>query len=482
MATAPPSPGNLLDRVPPQSIEAEQGVIGSVLQDNEVLHDVVPLLRPEHFYRDAHQKIYRIIRDLYERGNEAVDLLILREQLKDRGQLEDVGGAPYLAEIWESVPHAANAEYYARIVRDKAVLRDLIHASTEVLRGAYDNQQAPDELLAESERNLFRILEQREGGDSIQVSDILKETFDRIKARLDLGGGVASGLKTGFADLDNLTSGLQNSELVILAARPSMGKTALALNIAANAAVKNGAATLIVSLEQSRLEIGERLLCASARVDAHRLRNGYVDPSGMKTLVRASGELAASPLFIDDTPGRTMIQIAAMARRLKRRADLRLIVIDYLQLIDADNSRDPRQEQIAQIARRLKHLARELNVPVLALAQLNRSVEMREGHRPRLADLRESGAIEQDADVVVLLHRPAVYDHTSGTDSDGQPVDEYEAMEARNQQAEREREAELIIAKQRNGPTGIVKLTFLKEFMRFESCSEAKQPADVLPF
>jgi len=446
MATATPSTDRLLERVPPQSIEAEQGVIGSVLLDNEVLHDVVPMLRPEHFYRDAHRKIYQVIRELYDRGNEAIDSLILREQLKMRGFLEDVGGTAYLAEVLETVPHAANAEYYARIVRDKAVLRDLIHASTEVLRGAYDDQQAPDDLLAESERNLFRILEQREGGESIEVSDILKETFDRISDRLARGKGMISGLATGLIELDNLTSGFQDSELLILAARPSMGKTALALNIAAHAALEENAATLIVSLEQSRLELAERLLCARARVDGHKLRNGYLSDPDRRKLVDVCNDVSNCPLFIDDAPGRNMIQIAAMARRLKRRSELRLVVIDYLQLIEADSSRDPRQEQIAAITRRLKHLARELKVPVLALAQLNRSVEMREGHRPRLADLRESGAIEQDADVVMFLHRDDQYDPEMN-----------------------QGEADLIVAKQRNGPTGSVRMTFLKNFMKFEN-------------
>jgi replicative DNA helicase len=454
---SPISP-ELFDRVPPQSIEAEKGVLGSILLDSRCLDDLVPLVRPDYFYREAHRKIYQTIAQMYEQRSGGIDTLTVAERLRAAAMLDDVGGAAYLGEVIESVPHAANALHYAEIVREKAVLRNLIHASTEILRDAYDEHRPPGELLAEAERRVFSVLEQQENVDTLQISELLHAAFDRITQRLERGQGMISGLATGFIELDHLTSGFQDSELLILAARPSVGKTALAVNIAEHAAMDEGAPVLFVSLEQSSLELAERLLCARARIDGHRLRNGYLSAGDRAKLVDASGELDQAPLFIDDTPARNMLQIGAIARRFKRRHGLRFIVIDYLQLVEPENRRDPRHEQIAVITRRLKHMARELSVPVLVLAQLNRAVELREGHRPRLADLRESGAIEQDADLVMFLHRDDAYPQ--------------QKQEADDDGRRREGVAELIVAKQRNGPTGTVPLAFLKKYMRFETLAE----------
>jgi replicative DNA helicase len=456
MATAP-SDTSLFDRLPPQSIEAEQAVLGSMLLDNEVIHDVVQLVTPECFLRDAHQKIYQVVVDLYNDGKN-VDSLILREELKRRGRLDNAGQGEltteYIADILDSIPTAANAEYYAKIVREKAVARRLIHASTEILREAYGQAESADELLNQAEKRIFEIAETRSVGETHHVADVLALAFDRLHQRTEQGGGAMSGLLTGFVELDELTCGLQKSELIIVAARPSVGKTAFALNIAQHIAVEERKGVFIASLEQSKIELTERMLCAQARFNGHKLRSGRLGSGDISKLMDAASELRPAPVFIDDTPGRTMLQIAASARRLKMRHDIQLIVIDYLQLIEADNRRDSRQDQISQISRRLKIIARELQVPVIALSQLNRSPEMREGGKPRLSDLRESGAIEQDADVVVLLHRPVLHD------KDADP-----------------RVADVIIAKQRNGPTGEIKLTFLNECTRFENYSDRPEAA-----
>jgi len=424
-------------------------VLGSLLLYDECLHEVLQLLTPDCFVRDAHRKIFTVIVELYNAGKR-VDPVILHEELLRRGFLDQDGQgeltADYIAELINKVPTAAHAVHYATIVREKAIARRLISAGTEIVAAAYDPSRDPDELLQEAERKIFDIAQHRIVGETLRLSDVLAQAFDRIDDRASRGGHVISGLPTGFFDLDDLTSGLQPSELVIIAARPSVGKTALAMNIVEHLTVDQGLAVLFVSLEQSKLELAERLLCSRARIDSHRLRSGRIGSAEIVRLQQAADEMRAAPLFIDDTPGRNMLQITAEARRLKRQYDLQLVVVDYLQLIEPDNLRDSRQEQIARISRRLKMLARDLQVPVVALSQLNRSLEMREGHRPRLADLRESGSIEQDADVVMLLHRPELYD------DDAEPG-----------------LAEVIVAKQRNGPTGTVRLSFLRQYTRFEN-------------
>ncbi len=453
---------NLFDRVPPQNIEAEQAVLGSMLLDNSVIHDVVQLINAEAFLRGAHQRVFNAVVDHYNEAQN-VDPLILFEELKRRGQLEENGQGEltveYIGEILDSTPTAANAEYYAKIVREKAVARRLINASTEILRQAYDQSLSADELLSLAEGRVFEIAQTRSVSETHHISEVVADAFDRLHHRSEHGGHVLSGIPTGYVELDDLTSGLQNSELIVIAARPSVGKTAFALNIAQHVVVEERKGVFIASLEQSKLELAERLLCSMSRVDGHKLRSGRLSSHDISLLMDAANDLRPAPLFIDDTPGRTLLQIAAGARRLKMKHDIRLIIIDYLQLIESDNRRDSRQDQISQISRRLKGLARELEVPVIALSQLNRSPEMREGHRPRLADLRESGAIEQDADVVLLLHRPELYDKEAKPGV-----------------------AEVIVGKQRNGPTGEVELTFLKHFTRFENLIDRPEPVGTTPF
>jgi replicative DNA helicase len=440
----PPDQGGT-DRLPPQSREAERCILGSLLRDNGVIGDVLQIIREENFYADAHQKIFNAIVTLYDRG-QPVDMVLLAELLKERQQIEDVGSYAYLGELWDAAPTAANAEYYARIVREKAVVRHLIHASTEILRDSYDQVMPADELLEAAERKILDIAQMGITGQTYTLSQAVTEAYDRIDTRQQRDQFSISGLSTGFVDLNDKTAGLQNSELIIIAARPSVGKTAFALNVTRNIVIEENLPVFFVSLEQSRIELAERLLCCQARVDSHRLRKGHLSAEDMQKLIEAGGILRNAKLFIDDTPGQGMLRIAANARRLKLRHGIRLVVIDYLQLIEPDNRKDSRQEQVANISRRLKFLARELQIPVVALAQVNRSSEDRQDHRPRLADLRESGSIEQDADTVMLLHRPELYEP-----------------------GQHEGVLEVIIGKQRNGPTGEITLTYLKQFMRFEN-------------
>jgi replicative DNA helicase len=435
-----------LDRLPPHSRDAERSVLGSMLRDNAVINDVVRIIRDDSFYADAHQKIFRGMIALYDKKGHPADLVTLAEWLKEQKFIEDVGGYAYLAELWDASPTAANAEYYARIVRDKALVRNLIHAGTEILRDAYDQGTPADELLEGAERKILDIAQMGIVGETKTLQQALGEAFDRIDARSGNEQMLLSGLPTGYLDLDEKTAGFQNSELILIAARPSVGKTAFGLNVARHMAVDNHLPAFFVSLEQSRIELAERLLCCQARVDSHKLRTGRLNSDDMQKLFEAGDHLSKAPLFIDDTPAQSMLHIAANARRLKLRHKIRVVFIDYLQLIEPDNRRDSRQEQVASISRRLKFLARELKIPVVALAQVNRSSEDRQDHRPRLADLRESGSLEQDADTVMMLHRPEL--HEPG---------QHEGV------------IEVIVAKQRNGPTGDVTLTFLKQFMRFEN-------------
>jgi replicative DNA helicase len=433
------------ERLPPQSREAERCVLGSMLRENAVIADVVQIIRQENFYFDAHQKIFQAIIDIYDAGH-PVDLIILADKLKQQGFIEDVGGYAYLGDLWECAPTAANAEYYAHIVRDKGIVRNLIHASTEILRDAYDQIQSADDLLAKAEREILNIAEKGVTGTTSTLQQAISEAYNRMDARKKGGHSDLSGVPSGYVDLDHLTAGFQNSELVILAARPSVGKTAMALNFVRNIVVNERIPVFFVSLEQARIELAERLLVSQSRVDSHKLRKGALNSDEMQRILDAGGTFHKSKLFIDDTPSQNMLRIAANARRLKLREKIRLVVIDYLQLIEPENRRDPRQEQVSQISRRLKFLARELEIPVMALAQVNRTSEDRQDHRPRLSDLRESGAIEQDADTVLMLHRPGKAD--GGIDDNL---------------------IEVIVAKQRNGPTGDVTLTYLKQFMRYEN-------------
>jgi replicative DNA helicase len=445
----PPDPGGV-ERLPPHSREAERSVLGSMLRDNGVIGDVVQIVRAENFYADAHQKIYQTVVSLYDRGH-PVDLVTLAELLKEQKQIEDVGGYAYLGELWDAAPTAANAEYYARIVRDKALVRHLIHAGTEILRDAYDQGMPADELLETAERKILDIAQMGIVGQTITLQDAIREAYDRIDTRTQGDHHSISGLPTGLVDLDEKTAGLQNSELIIIAARPSVGKTSLALCVARHVAVEEGQPVFFVSLEQSRIELAERLLSNQARVDSFKLRKGNLSSEDMRRLIEAGDRLRQAKLFLDDSPGQSMLRIAANARRLKLRHNIKLVVIDYLQLIEPDNRRDNRQEQVAGISRRLKFLAKELQIPVVALAQLNRSPEDRQGGKPRLSDLRESGSLEQDADTVMLLHRPEMYEP-----------------------GQHEGTVEIIIGKQRNGPTGEITVTYLKQYMRFENFAVAE--------
>ena len=414
------------------------------------------ILRESDFYVDAHQVLYSRMLQMHNAGRR-LDELLLVEELNRNSELETIGGIAYLAEIAQAAPHAAHATHYSKVVADHAVVRALIQTSTEVLRDAYNPDFEPRELVSQAEERVFAIQDQRGGTAASTIEEVLFEVFDRIDARKDHDRRI--GVRSGFVDLDDMTDGMQNSELVILAARPSMGKTALATNIVEHVVLTEQIPTLFVSLEMSAVELGERMLCSRAKVDSLQVRKGLINPTQHDKLVEESNALSQAPLFVDDTPGRTMTEIAATGRRLKRADNLGLIVIDYLQLIEPDNARDPRQEQVAKIARRLKGLARELKIPVLCLAQLNRQTEASRDNRPKLSQLRESGAIEQDADVVMFVHREEYY-HSP---------EEVEQLDIGGQ-------ADLIIAKQRNGPTGEVKLSWKPEYTRFSSRSMAQEP------
>jgi replicative DNA helicase len=447
--SAPPRPiSELMDRQPPFDLQAEIGVLGSIVLLPDVLDDVILIVRPDDFYDDAHRKLFVHMCALHE-ANKKIDPTLLVDRLKTANEYESIGGAAYLSKIVNAVPNAAHATYYAEIVQAKSTYRSLILAATEILKDAYDETQEAPQLLSMSEQRIFSILDSR-GSNSIQpLKDIVLEAMMRLNDRI-AGTHTVGGVDYGFRELDGKTGGLHNSELVILAARPSMGKTALAMNIAENVSLQQNVPVLFVSLEMSSLELADRLLCSVARVNGHRLRNGTVSQDDRLKLVEKAEVLSKIPLFVDDSPSRTMTEIAAAARRVKRRqGTLGLIVIDYLQLIEPDNPKDPRQEQVSKIARRLKGLAREMKVPVLCLAQLNRQAEAGGGNIPRLSHLRESGAIEQDADVVMFVHREEYYQRGE-------------------ERKDHEGQAQIIIAKQRNGPVGEVELDWLRDFTRFQ--------------
>ncbi|HMO15100.1 MAG TPA: replicative DNA helicase [Pirellulaceae bacterium] len=440
---------DLLARNTPFSLEAERALLGSVMLMPDTLDDVTTIVRVDDFYDDANQIIYRYVQEMYNTGRK-IDPMLLRQSLKDGRDLDSVGGETYLAQVFTQVPHAAHATFYAKIVEEKSIQRQLIFACTDILKEAYEPKESSAKLIGEAEQKIFSIRENRQSNSLSSIDSILHEAMDRLEARMS-GEPMAGTIETGFVDLDKLTGGLHASELVILAARPSMGKTAFAMNIAENVACDQNKPVLFVSLEMSAIELIERMLCSRARVNSHRLRSRTLDKGQRKKLSKMAGELSRVPLHIDDSPTRTVSEIAATARRIKRKCgELGLIVIDYLQLVEPDNSSDPRQEQVAKIARRLKGMARELKVPVLCLSQLNRQAEDAKEHRPRLHHLRESGAIEQDADVVMFVHRKEYF--LTG--------------EARDEVAG---EAQILVEKQRNGPTGEVDLTWVRDFTRFDN-------------
>ena len=443
-----------LRRVPPQNLDAEESVLGGVLLDNTAIDRVVELVRPDDFYRGAHRKLFRAMLTLSER-NEPVDQITLSEALRSRGELAEVGGAAFIAELVDRVPTAANIMHYARIVRDRAVLRELISASTEIASKGYEATGDVNELLDRAEQAIFAISERKVRASFSRLQDILVDSLKTIE-RLYENKQSVTGAPTGFADLDRLTSGLQPSDLIIVAGRPSMGKTAFCLNIAEHCALRADVGVAVFSLEMAKEQLAMRMLCSEARVDLARVRTGHLTDREFPRLAMAAGRLADAPIYIDDTPALTVLELRAKARRLKRdpASKLGLVVVDYIQLMHAEG-KDSREQEISEISRSLKALAKELQVPVVALSQLNRQVENRTPPIPRLADLRESGAIEQDADVICFLYREEYYME----DSDKKGI------------------AEVIVAKQRNGPIGSVELTFLKEYTRFENREVA--PEDV---
>jgi replicative DNA helicase len=447
--TTPQRPtAEYFDRQPPFDLNAEIGVLGSIVLLPDVLDDVVMILRPDDFYDDAHRKLFTHMCALHEAGKK-IDPTLLIDRLKTAGEYEGIGGSAYLSKIINAVPNAAHATYYSEIVRQKATFRSLIVASTEILRDAYDESSDAPHLLSQAEQKIFSILDDR-GSNNVQpLKDVVLQAMDRLDARM-AGTHTAGGCDYGYRELDSNTAGFHNGELVILAARPSMGKTAFAMNVAENVALGQNIPVLFVSLEMSSIELADRMLCSVAKVNGHRLRNGTVTQEDRLRLIDAASSLSKVPFYVDDSPSRTVTEIAAAARRIKRRQGaLGLIVVDYLQLIEPDNAKDPRQEQVAKIARRLKGLAREAQVPVMCLAQLNRQTEAGKDNIPRLSHLRESGAIEQDADVVMFVHREEYYHR-------GDERDQFSGQ------------AQIIIAKQRNGPVGEIKLEWLRDFTRFQ--------------
>ena len=440
-------------RVPPHSLEGETSLLGAILLNNEVLSRVADALDREDFYRTGHRLLYETMIELSEKGA-PIDLVTVTDALRQKGLLDKAGGAAYLSSLTSQVPSADNAEHYARIVRDKAILRKLIWVSTEIASEGYDANSEVADYLDRAEKAIFEITARNIRRSFSSVKDILRDTFARIEElyeRKDLVTGVPS----GYHDLDQLTAGLQRSDLVIVAGRPGMGKTSFVLNIAQYAAIEAGIPVAFFSLEMSKEQLVMRLLCSEARVDSHRLRRGMLRDSDWPKLTRAAGALADAPIFIDDTAGISTLEVRAKARRLKSEADVGLVIVDYLQLMRGRGSYDVREQEISEISRSLKALAKELNVPVIALSQLNRGVESRSDKRPMISDLRESGAIEQDADVIMFIYRDEIY----------------------NKESPDRGIAEIIVGKQRNGPTDSVKLAFLSEFTTFENLARGYEDA-----
>jgi len=431
-------------KLPPQNIEAEQSILGGVLIENDALNTVVEFLEDGDFYREAHQKIFNCMIALSEKS-EPLDLITLTNELKKRKELEEIGGASYLASLVESVPTAANIAYYAKIVKEKSILRKLISTATEIVTQSYQERKDLEDFLDEAEQAIFRISENQVRPAFYPIKEIVKESFKVIE-QLYEKKELITGVPSGFKDLDKKTAGFQNADLIIVAGRPSMGKTALCLNIAQHAAITSKVPTAIFSLEMSKEQLAIRMLCSEARVDSARLRSGFLNESDWPKLTMAAGALSDAPIFIDDSAAISVLELRAKARRLKADRGLGLVIVDYLQLMRGRSGVERREQEISEISRSLKALAKELDIPVLAISQLSRKAEDRPGRRPQLSDLRESGAIEQDADVIIFIYRDEVYN----PDSDHKGT------------------AEVIIGKQRNGPTGRVDLSFISEFTAFK--------------
>ena len=454
-----PVGGDELQRVAPQSIEAEVCVLGSMILHAPAIDILVQILRCEHFYRPAHQQIFQALVDMHEE-RKPIDLVTFREELARRNTLEQVGGIEYVAELVAGVPDAGNAEYYAGIVRDKALLRELIIAGTEMVREAYDTDEEACEVVDRAENRVFQIAQEHIGEQAVDLKGLLQETFEALNEQ---EGRLITGLATGYDQLDELTSGFQNGEVIVIAARPSMGKTSILLNIAEYMAVRDGHPVAIFSMEMSKEQLTQRFLGSHARFNLRQMRRGRISPEDWTNLKIAAGDLEQAPIYVDDSAILTPLQLRAKSRRLKAAHDIKCVFVDYLQLMTYGGSPSAsRYEQITEISRWIKALARELAIPVVCAAQLNRGPADRPTHRPRMSDLRDSGAIEQDADVVALLHREDYYH---------QGEEGYVPTNL----------TELIIAKQRNGPMGLVSLIFCPEITRFEPASPGSYVPDGIP-
>ncbi|MDO8581087.1 MAG: replicative DNA helicase [Candidatus Omnitrophota bacterium] len=436
-------------RIPPQNIEAEKSVLGSMLIDEEAIGLALEILEEGWFYEDSHRKIFKAILELYT-ARKNVDLITLSDKLKNDGMLEQIGGVHYITSIIDEVPTSANVEHYARIVKERGILRRLIQNATQIVADSYESHGNIEEVVDNAEKLIFEVADLKHAQQSFHIKDLVRdgiETLDRLYQRKEH----ITGLATGFEKFDYMTSGLQRSDLVIVAGRPSMGKSALAVSIGEYSAIEQKKSVAFFSLEMSKEQLVQRMLCSVARVDAHKVRSGFLSPSDWPKLTKAAGILSEARIFIDDTPAISALELRAKARRLKANYGIDLMILDYLQLMRGSVRSESRQQEISEISRSLKALARELDVPVIGLSQLSRAVESRQDHRPQLSDLRESGAIEQDADLVILLMREEYYN----------PTEENKGV------------ADVIIAKQRNGPVGTIQLAFIKEYMRFENLAQA---------
>jgi len=435
----------LIDRVPPQNIEAEQAVLGAMLISKEAIAESAQILNPQDFYREAHRIVFEAMLDLSNR-NQAVDNLTVIEQLNKTNQLEKVGGIAFVTALANTVPTAANVVFYAKIVKEKALMRHLINTATAIAAMGYEGADDADSIMDKAEKMILEIASNRKTGDFTPINQIVIDTFSKIENLYESKGGL-TGLSTGFKDLDKLTAGLQPSDLILVAARPSMGKTAFTLNIASHVALKENKPVAFFSLEMSKEQLMQRMLCAEGLVESQRLRVGDLDEQDWQKLIAAADKFSKAPLYIDDTPGISIMELRSKARRLQQEKGLSLVLIDYLQLMQgrANKNGDNRQQEISEISRSLKSLARELNVPVIALSQLSRSVESRQIKKPMLSDLRESGSLEQDADIVMFLYRDDYY----------------------NQDSEKKDIAEIIIAKQRGGSLGTVELLWMGNYTKF---------------
>ena len=444
--------GGGYDRVPPHNLDAETSVLGAMLLSKDAIAEVSELVGPADFYRGAHRTLYEAVRDLYDRG-EPVDPVTLADELEHRGTLEDVGGAVGITDLVSRVPTAANALYYARIVAEQALRRRLIDAGTDITRLGYDAAKGTDEAVDAAEQRIYDVAQRGYSSEFVSMKDLLMESFERIE-RLYEANSPLTGLATGFTDFDELTAGLQPQNLVVIAARPAMGKSTLVTNIATHVTVEQRKPAVLFSLEMSQRELVDRILAADSKVDSERLRTGRLQEADWPRLTRSMGRLAEAPLFIDDTPGSNLMEIRAKCRRLKAKHGLELVIVDYLQLMQSHRRAENRVQEVSELSRGLKILAKELDLPVIALSQLSRKPEDRTDRRPQLADLRESGSIEQDSDVVAFIYRDEVY-HPD-TDAKG--------------------EAELIVAKHRNGPLKTVRLSFIGHHSRFANMARSPMP------